>query len=790
MPAQNLVNYLEGVDKNGVKVKDWAVQIAPGKAECTSCGFNKQITFSRGLSDLTRHSETEHHRKSLKSQKKSNQPTLAQFALNQEHDKTKEKAKDLEIAVLMFLSRHSIPPNKAECLMKILKLHVTDSKIVENVQLSAEKARYVTIYGIGGHFEAETIEKVKNCDAFSCSIDESEVNKKSCLEFQVKFASEKGLESRHLGIADLEGMDAQTISETVEETFRKDNIDYKGKLINLGMDGCNTMIGEKTGVITRLKNAIPQLKSDGSCNLHHMSNAEQHATTEFDPDIKKALVDTYYDLGGAPGKGVKKQKDFIKICKNDLGFEPLPILEFVTTRWSSLPTCIKPILHNYDGLVKYYKTLKSPTDRQKNLIKFYVERCDLNRIRLKFLLANSSEYLKNIKFFEERSAHVHNTGMKLEDILVSQMSKVLDDKEFNELDDEDNLVRKSRDKLINIDLDKATKLSNKEMFITNDVKKELDALGLKPDHPEVKWLFDSIRKYHLVKLKFLLKYFRTALSSPVFNYLSGLDPAAQSHVTTPNKLKQLIREYPKVVDSIQFAGGIDAIKEEITKYCTDTEVKDLDKDVDYETFWKNVQEIKEGSNGWNRYDILPRFALCMATRYDANAEVERSFSIMNLIHQQSQRNRMKVETLNAHLHIKAAVESKENRNNCEKCSSSSSDLDHCHCCLLEITDDLRKHCLKAHKLCKEDQIEVRTAKDNFEEQSVAIRETAKQVEKERVLKLKDKIRERGYFCKSSDFEPIYKKKKPSTSKEKGKTKRASTSNNNVPSPAHKKSKKK
>ena len=94
------------------------------------------------------------------------------------------------------------------------------------------------------------------------------------------------MESRHLGIADLEGMDAQTISETVEETFRKDNIDYKGKLINLGMDGCNTMIGEKTGVITRLKDAIPQLKSDGSCNLHHMSNAEQHATTEFDPDIK------------------------------------------------------------------------------------------------------------------------------------------------------------------------------------------------------------------------------------------------------------------------------------------------------------------------------------------------------------------------------------------------------------------------------------------------------------------------------------------------------------------------
>ena len=96
----------------------------------------------------------------MKSKQKNNQPTLEQFAANQEQDKTKEKARDLEIAVLMFLSRHSIPPNKAECLMKILKLHVTDSEIIKNVHLSAEKARYVTIYGIGSHFEAETVQKV------------------------------------------------------------------------------------------------------------------------------------------------------------------------------------------------------------------------------------------------------------------------------------------------------------------------------------------------------------------------------------------------------------------------------------------------------------------------------------------------------------------------------------------------------------------------------------------------------------------------------------------------------
>ena len=146
--------------------------------------------------------------------------------------------------------------------------------------------------------------------------------------------------------------------------------------------------------MTRLKSEVPQIKSDGSCNLHHLSNTIQHAVKAFDRDIKPALVDTYYDLGGAAGKGLKKQKEFMRTCKDVCGFEPCPILEFIETRWTSLGTCIEPILYNWIGLVKYYGSLKSPTPRQKNLVKFYSDRCDITRIKLKFVLATVSEYTK------------------------------------------------------------------------------------------------------------------------------------------------------------------------------------------------------------------------------------------------------------------------------------------------------------------------------------------------------------------------------------------------------------
>ena len=277
-----------------------------------------------------------------------------------------------------------------------------------------------------------------------------------------------------------------------------------------------------------------------------------------------------------------------------------------------------------------------------------------------------------------------------------------------------------------------------------------------PLSPQLAWLFESARKYHLEACKFMLKYFRTTLSSPVISYLSGLDPTAQSNILTPTKLNHLAREYSKVVDSIQYVGGMDTIKEEIIKYVTDEDVKQLPKE-DYESFWLNVKELNEGQSSWRRYDVLPHFALCMATRYDANAEVERSFSLMNLVHQNAQRNSMSQATLDSHLHIRSKVESKESKDGCDKCQSG---VDHCHCCRLVITEDLRLKCKQAWRALREVTTEVRIEKESKGEKEQEIREKAEKKEKERIVKLKENIAKRSSFCNELHFEPIYLDKKP------------------------------
>ena len=74
------------------------------------------------------------------------------------------------------------------------------------------------------------------------------------------------------------------------------------------------MLGKKSGVIKRLQVEVPQLQATGSCNSNNLANTMQHAVTAFNPDMKQALVNLYFDLGGAKGKDLKKMNEFQNVA--------------------------------------------------------------------------------------------------------------------------------------------------------------------------------------------------------------------------------------------------------------------------------------------------------------------------------------------------------------------------------------------------------------------------------------------------------------------------------------------
>ena len=81
---------------------------------------------------------------------------------------------------------------------------------------------------------------------------------------------EEGIETRHYKCLYLESGDAETITDTLLDALNDDEVDFKSKLISVGMDGCSTMLGQNSGVITRLIEKVPQLVSTGSCNYYDL----------------------------------------------------------------------------------------------------------------------------------------------------------------------------------------------------------------------------------------------------------------------------------------------------------------------------------------------------------------------------------------------------------------------------------------------------------------------------------------------------------------------------------------
>ena len=100
-----------------------------------------------------------------------------------------------------------------------------------------------------------------------------------------------------------------------------------------------------------LAGKVPQFVDMGSCNDHHISNALKHRVKEFDSDIQESLVHIYMDIGGAKGRGLKEKKEFEAVCES-IGLKPMPFKKFCSTRFRIIRDCIKPVLHNWEGIIK------------------------------------------------------------------------------------------------------------------------------------------------------------------------------------------------------------------------------------------------------------------------------------------------------------------------------------------------------------------------------------------------------------------------------------------------------
>ena len=163
------------------------------------------------------------------------------------------------------------------------------------------------------------------------------------------------------------------------------------------------MTGNISGVHKSLADLFEHLEFLTSCLDHHVSNSMQKGTTEFCPDMEKAMVNLYEDLSGTKGRSLKKRGDFLKTAEN-VGIIPKEIPKMSSTRFRAIGQCVRSTIHNLPVYKEYYANLKSPTPRQKLLKVYFVDQAILTELKLQFIKYAIVEMEEAINFFEESAS--------------------------------------------------------------------------------------------------------------------------------------------------------------------------------------------------------------------------------------------------------------------------------------------------------------------------------------------------------------------------------------------------
>ncbi|XP_048745708.1 uncharacterized protein LOC125658477 [Ostrea edulis] len=166
---------------------------------------------------------------------------------------------------------------------------------------------------MAGHVEDKVMSNVKSCPAYSNMADEStDISNRKHLIFSVMYIDAQSGELRTEYVRDLEIPDgkAETIyketKDLIETNLSIDN------LVAFGSDGCNTMIGSKAGVVTRLKD-IKSTLINIHCHNHSPGCKRQFEDIPLFKDVDDTLthVFKYYHCSAVRTNNLEKiQKPF------------------------------------------------------------------------------------------------------------------------------------------------------------------------------------------------------------------------------------------------------------------------------------------------------------------------------------------------------------------------------------------------------------------------------------------------------------------------------------------------
>ena len=579
------------------------------KGYCKYC----KCQFAAKLSDLERHRLTSKH-------KKAQEPFSDQRQGVIPFKKISSESRSVEGALSLFIGCHC-SVRVIDHLTDLCKTYFADSKSCADIKLHRSKCTAIIRNVIAPHFMKDLISDIGDKN-FSLIIDESnDVSVTKLLSVVIRYYSEakKEFVVTFLAMIELKECNADAICNALKKCLKDNGLDLQ-KLLAIGTDNASVMTGINNGVYAKLKKDIPRLILI-RCVCHSLQLAVSHAAAECLPRNIEFLVRETYNWFSHSAIRQAKYRE-LYACIND-GLIPLKLVQVSQTRWMSIEGAISRIMQQWIELKAHFEVTKFSEKCYTTDMLHSVYSDQRNYLYLLFLKSVLGEVQRVNKAFEGE---------------VNDPTKLLND-------------------LLNLITSLCSKILIPGRKITDDlvIENHLDPnpyLGYEFQTEMSKSKLTEEEKINLRSrcIKFvveLIKQLRQRLPDNV-SVLSKMSAISVSECLYPMKqdiidLAKLFNEEPAAITNIDFQWRrLHHIK------WSDTN--------DTLRFWSEVSSYRD-SSGENPLGELANLAVSLLSLPHSNADVERTFSQMNIIKSKI-RNRMNLKTLNSILSTRYGLKRK------------------------------------------------------------------------------------------------------------------------------------
>lgn len=471
------------------------------------------------------------------------------------------------------------------------------------------------------HFR-ETLLQDIGTQKYSIILDEStDVSVSKFIGIIIRYFSPNmnSIVSSFLALEPIEKADARGIVTSLVKCLESHSLVIRN-MIGIGTDNASVMTGRNNSVLEILKREynLPNLILI-RCICHSLQLAVSHSSESNLPrNIEFLIRETYNWFSNSP-----KRRDEYKALFQTIncGDSPLKILKVCDTRWLSIEPAVVRILAQWKELKLHFSMARERCYTAGLLWEMYND--ESNRLYLCFLKSILHDVQIGIKVFEGENMDPVKLLETLMTVLRSICVRIIipgaatTDKDFLTIRVEDHL-------------DPVAHLGH--LFESHASKSNISSQALA-----------NIRKRCIdfnVKLAKEIQH-RIPSNYEILDKVTLLSPE--------NTLKQ-IKDPHALVDLARELGFDDQTIDTIVQQWKTIHFTEWDTSGDSVKFWAQVSKYKNAA-GVNTFQELANLAIAVLSLPHSNAEVERLFSVMNMV-KSKLRNRLCTLTLNSIIMIR------------------------------------------------------------------------------------------------------------------------------------------